>query len=165
MLVCIAQQIALLSNVVTWEFECDDGNIEMFCKHPSLSVSCKISLMYQAGLALCELHKKGFIHRDIKPTNIQVGEEYSVAISDLMTLTNVQRVIKSVKGTPTFMMKSQLEMQALLEDFAYKNQVRTIREFVTANDVYGFAKTLMQLDTKEQSICNVTLPSNEAVAS
>lgn len=98
----------------------------------------KIGILFIAGMTLSSLTLNGFTHRDFKPSNILIGDK-KVVLSDLMTLTNATRSIRSVKGTLIYMMP---ELHAILQ-----TEGKPSVELLIANDAFAFAKTIKEVLT------------------
>jgi serine/threonine protein kinase len=91
----------------------DQGRIEL---------QAVLRYMRQAAEALDYAHRRGIVHRDIKPDNIMIGEEDSVKIADFgisknisgraagqTTMTRAGQVV----GTPHYMSPEQIQGQPL----------------------------------------------------
>ena len=73
----------------------DDHEIEMdlipggcltdfFCAGvPEFDATCKLRIAYQVADALLELHKANFVHRDVKPDNVLIDENFNAVLADL----------------------------------------------------------------------------------
>ena len=79
----------------------------------------------QIGEALASLHRLGWVHADVKPTNIVVSPDGAVLI-DLGQAARVRTTKSRVQGTPGFMAPEQ----------AYRDPI------TPRTDLYGFGATL-----------------------
>ena len=79
----------------------------------------------QIGEALASLHRLGWVHADVKPTNIVVSSDGAVLI-DLGQAARVRTTKTRVQGTPGFMAPEQ----------AYRDPI------TPRTDLYGFGATL-----------------------
>ena len=66
---------------------CKGSDLEKFIKmHKEKNEKIKESIIYNIVLGIClgleEIHKKNIIHRDIKPVNIIIGDNYQIKIVD-----------------------------------------------------------------------------------
>ncbi len=90
----------------------------------------------EIALALQVMHKVGYVHADLKPSNIlvqpaQSGQKPTIKLIDLGQSCPLGTVKSRIQGTPDFMAPEQAKRQAL--------DVRT--------DVFGLGATLYQLAT------------------
>jgi serine/threonine protein kinase len=90
------------------------------------------SVVLQAARGLAEAHKRGLIHRDVKPGNILVTPEGIAKVSDLGLAGFMQEVDSDpragkVVGTA---------------DYLSPEQIRTPRDITTVSDIYSLGCTL-----------------------
>lgn len=90
----------------------------------------RIFLNIARGLA--HMHEKGFVHADIKPTNILVSDESSVKIIDLGQSCPTGTVKERVQGTPGYIAPEQAHRE----------------EITPKTDVYNFGATMYWVLTK-----------------
>lgn len=72
-----------------------------------------IRIFHQIAQGLSHMHGRGFVHADIKPSNILVTEEDEVKIIDLGQGCPVGTVKKRIQGTPGYMAPEQAHRQAI----------------------------------------------------
>ena len=91
-----------------------------------LSVGRLVGMAEDVAMGMEYLHSVGVIHRDLKPDNLLVGEDWRVAVSDL-------GVSKVISGVMTMAVGSSLYIAPeVFESNAYTDKV----------DVYGFGYVL-----------------------
>ena len=89
------------------------------------SLARTVESFRQIGEALASLHRLGWVHADVKPTNIVVSSDGAVLI-DLGQAARVRTTKARVQGTPGFMAPEQ----------AYRDPI------TPRTDLYGFGATL-----------------------
>ena len=72
-----------------------------------------IDIFHQVAIGLAHMHKRGFVHADIKPANILVTEDSKAKIIDLGQACPVGTVKKRIQGTPGYMAPEQAHRQAI----------------------------------------------------
>lgn len=101
----------------------------------------------QTARALAHMHERGFVHADMKPSNMMVCEDGTVKVIDLGQACAVGTVKKRVQGTPGYIAPEQ----------AFR------REITPATDVYNFGATLYWVLMRDEIPC--ALPSGSAKVS
>lgn len=97
----------------------------------------------QVARALAHMHERGFVHADLKPTNIMVDDEGLVKLIDLGQACEVGTIKKRIQGTPGYMAPEQAHREAITE--------RT--------DIYNFGATMYWILTRE--VIPTALPPSE----
>jgi serine/threonine-protein kinase len=85
-----------------------------------------VRVFHQVALGLAHMHTRGFVHADIKPSNLLVTEHDQVKIIDLGQGCPVGTVKKRIQGTPGYMAPEQAHRQAI----------------TPKTDVYNFGATM-----------------------
>ena len=75
------------------------------------------AILFQVGSALAYAHRRGVIHRDVKPANILLDSEGNAIVTDFgiakVAESPSQTVTGMVIGTPTYMSPEQCDAQAV----------------------------------------------------
>ena len=89
------------------------------------------TLYYRVAKALRFMHLRGYVHADIKPSNILVGGDLSIKLIDFGLSCKMNTCFKSARGTPDYMAPEQVERRRI--------DMRT--------DVYNLGATVYKLLT------------------
>lgn len=103
-----------------------------------------LRIFCQIARGLAHMHSKGFVHADIKPSNILVNDKDEVKIIDLGQGCPIGTVKQRIQGTPGYMAPEQAHRQAVT--------VKT--------DVYNFGATMYWV-LLQDLIPTALPPSNE----
>jgi len=95
----------------------------------------------QAARALAHMHERGFVHADMKPSNMMVCEDGTVKVIDLGQACAVGTVKKRIQGTPGYIAPEQ----------AFRQEITPL------TDVYNFGATLYWVLLRDEIPC--ALPS------
>ncbi|KAG5472432.1 hypothetical protein LSCM1_03831 [Leishmania martiniquensis] len=107
-----------------------------------------LTWLEQAAAALQFIHEKGFLHRDLKPTNIFFDECKNIKIGDFGLAATVGHGRNSAVGTPYYLAPERMLQQR------YDGKV----------DVWGLGVVLLELLTlREQPINSIVLENPKAV--
>lgn len=85
-----------------------------------------VGIFKQIAEGLAHMHKRGYVHADIKPSNILVTEDDNVKIIDLGQGCPIGTVKKRIQGTPGYMAPEQAHRQTITEK----------------TDIYNFGATM-----------------------
>jgi len=109
-------------------------------KHNGLPVQEALALAQQLLTALDHLHRKGVIHRDVKPDNILIDEDNRIHLIDL-GVSRIERMGSEPNstpiGTPSYMAPEVIERQAADERADIYSAGVTIYEMLTGKYPYG----------------------------
>jgi serine/threonine protein kinase len=97
------------------------------------SMIAMLDLFVQVAEALAHMHERGFVHADLKPTNIMVNDRGQVKLIDLGQAAPIGTVKKRIQGTPGYMAPEQAHREPITE--------RT--------DVFNFGATMYWILTRE----------------
>ena len=99
------------------------------------------SYFAQCARALGHMHERGFVHADMKPSNMMVCEDGTVKVIDLGQACASGTVKKRIQGTPGYIAPEQ----------AYRQEITPL------TDVYNFGATLYWVLVRDEIPC--ALPS------
>ncbi len=106
-----------------------------------------VRTFHQVALGLAHMHSRGFVHADIKPSNILVMEGDRVKIIDLGQGCPIGTVKKRIQGTPGYMAPEQAHRQAI----------------TAKTDIYNFGATMYWVLVRE--VIPTSLPPKEELDS
>ncbi len=95
-------------------------------QHLPQSHAQAVRVFNQVADGLAHMHARGFVHADIKPSNILVTEDDRVKIIDLGQACAIGTIKKRIQGTPGYMAPEQAHRQAI----------------TPKTDVYNFGATM-----------------------
>ncbi len=90
------------------------------------SLISAVRVFRQVAEAIGHMHERGYVHADIKPSNILVTESGVVKIIDLGQSCRIGTIKKRIQGTPGYMAPEQAHR----------------REIVPKTDIYNFGATM-----------------------
>jgi len=93
-------------------------DLEAYIKEMDLTPGRAVSAAMDIALALGEVHDHGYIHRDVKPSNILITSEGRAKLLDFDIALNLEDVLKESKkekvvGTPMYMAPEQFSNKIL----------------------------------------------------
>lgn len=92
-----------------------------------------VKLFRQIAEGLHHMHGRGFVHADIKPSNILIGDDDEVKIIDLGQGCPIGTIKKRIQGTPGYMAPEQAHRQ----------------EITPQTDIYNFGATMYWVLVRE----------------
>ena len=95
----------------------------------------------QAARALGHMHERGFVHADMKPSNMMICEDGTVKVIDLGQACALGTVKERIQGTPGYIAPEQAHRQAI----------------TALTDIYNLGATLYWVLLREEIPC--ALPS------
>ena len=99
-----------------------------------MSIQEKMRVFREVADAMAHMNDKGYVHADMKPTNILVTSDGEVKVIDLGQAHPIGKPKERIQGTPGFMAPEQAEVDKLTE--------RT--------DVYNFGATMYWMLTGQE---------------
>lgn len=100
----------------------------------TLPIDEKVDILIEVSDGLAHMNDKGFVHADMKPTNVMVNENRVVKVIDLGQAHPIGKAKERIQGTPGFMAPEQANVEPLTE--------RT--------DVYNFGATMYWVLTGQE---------------
>ena len=97
-------------------------------------VLSKMRIFREVADALAHMNDKGFVHADMKPTNVLVTETGNVKVIDLGQAHPIGKPKERIQGTPGYIAPEQADLEPLTE--------RT--------DVYNFGATMYWMLTRKE---------------
>jgi eukaryotic-like serine/threonine-protein kinase len=92
-----------------------------------------VNIFKQVAAGLAHMHGRGYVHADIKPSNLLVTEDDTVKIIDLGQGCPIGTVKKRIQGTPGYMAPEQAHRQTITEK----------------TDIYNFGATMYWVLVRE----------------
>ena len=80
---------------------------------PSLSLGDVLLVFRMVSTALNSMHQRGFVHCDIKPNNILIGESGSIKIIDFGQSCKLGTIKSRIQGTPDYIAPEQVRREHL----------------------------------------------------
>ena len=97
-------------------------------------IGTKLNIFRQVAEGLAHMNDRGFVHADMKPTNVLVDEEMRAKIIDLGQACKIGTVKERIQGTPGYMAPEQANRKEITEK----------------TDVYNFGATMYWLLTRQE---------------
>ena len=95
-------------------------------EEPPTNLASYVSVFAHVARGLHHMHTRGFVHADMKPTNVMLLSDGSVKVIDLGQACPAGTVKKRIQGTPGYMAPEQAHRQAV----------------TPRTDVYNFGATM-----------------------
>lgn len=107
----IKQRALIRTNEVLVLLEMVEGKTIEHIKLPSILSFCK--LFHAAATGIQIMHEAGYVHADIKPTNIMVTNEGTVKIIDFGQSCKYGTIKRRIQGTPDYIAPEQVLRRAI----------------------------------------------------
>jgi len=92
-----------------------------------------VRTFHKVASGLSHMHRHGFVHADMKPSNVLINENDEVKIIDLGQACKIGTVKKRIQGTPGYMAPEQAHRQAI----------------TPRTDIYNFGATMYWVLVRE----------------
>ncbi|MBK7403473.1 MAG: serine/threonine protein kinase [Phycisphaerales bacterium] len=102
-------------------------------KHPPETFERGVELFLQTAEALSAMHEAGYVHADMKPSNIVVTDDQHVKVIDLGQSCAIGTVKPRIQGTPDYIAPEQVHR----------------RPITPRTDVYNFGATMYWVLTRQ----------------
>lgn len=80
---------------------------------PALSMGDVLLIFRMVATALNAMHQKGYVHCDIKPNNILIGNQGAIKIIDLGQSCKIGTIKKRIQGTPDYIAPEQVKREPI----------------------------------------------------
>ena len=100
---------------------------------PPRSQRHAVDIFIQTAKGLAHMHSRGFVHADMKPSNLLVTEEGEVKVIDLGQACTIGTIKKRIQGTPGYMAPEQAHREAI----------------TPRTDIYNFGATMYWILVRE----------------
>ena len=100
-----------------------------------LSIDEKIRVFREVADALAHMNDRGYVHADMKPTNVLINGEGQVKVIDLGQAHPIGKAKERIQGTPGFMAPEQAEVEPLNERTDVYNFGATMYWMLTGREV------------------------------
>ena len=97
-------------------------------------IGTKLNVFRQVAEGLAHMNDRGFVHADMKPTNVLMDDQMQAKIIDLGQACKIGTVKERIQGTPGYMAPEQA----------------TRKEITEKTDVYNFGATMYWLLTRQE---------------
>lgn len=122
---------------------CEGGNLKNFLrKHPSLDFTHVCNIFFQICNAVNYIHDSGYIHRDLKPDNILLTQDYpfydksiEVKVSDYGTLYNLSNLLDN----------PVTHSNDVIGSLVYISPEQRLKKAVIQSDIYALGIILYQM--------------------
>ena len=84
-------------------------------KHLPETFEIATDVFLQTAGALAEMHGAGFVHADMKPSNVVVDEQHQVKVIDLGQACPIGTVKERIQGTPDYIAPEQVHRRQITE--------------------------------------------------
>lgn len=103
---------------IAMEYVSGGETLEAYCHSKRLTIDTVADVIFKCAEALDYAHRKGVIHRDIKPGNIMVGEHGQIKLGDfsvaLLTDPNIKDTqLMETVGSPLYMSPEQIREESV----------------------------------------------------
>ncbi len=113
--------------------------LDAFCSRPHLlSPKKALEIGFSLAKALDYAHKKGVIHRDVKPGNVLLDEEQTPKITDFgIARISGGQTLKAIRGTPSYMSPEQLTGEKIAENTDVFSLGCVLYELLVGGQAFG----------------------------
>jgi len=130
----------------------DGASLSRLLRYRKLTLNTKAQILLQAAAALDYAHRRGIVHRDVKPDNVLIDRTGRVKMADfgIAQITKAHLPLTSLTVTSSFMGTA---------DYMAPEQRTDAKSVDHRADIFSFGVTLYETFTGRLPIGNFSLPS------
>ena len=123
----------------------------------------KLRIFREVAEAMAHMNDRGYVHADMKPTNVLITDKGDVKVIDLGQAHPIGKPKERIQGTPGFMAPEQAKVEPLNERTDVYNFGATMYWMLTGNEVqtagFGSGRGQAQVPTPANALNREVPPS------